>query len=354
MNSSVLPPGMRVRRRPVRGRAGSPARRGYVFSSRCPIFSFLIRSSEKEMSTPVLPPASSIDYSDLGNRLKAYRIGASLQAEDVAEQLGVSRAVVYRMEKGEIVKIETLERLAQLLNTSLASLLGVEVEYYSNALGLFERMRQLEQTSDRILAHFEPISLLLTSDEYLTHLREMLLEASPKPHGKARHGEVEGMLTILAERRRFFEQRRMSIVSLIGMRELERFVLTGLVGRVDLPHHVRVQRVRAARNEVVRIADLMESEPLNVQIGLIDDAMPSSTFQLFSGNQRTVLAVSPFRLGELPNVRNGIATVTASPEAVRLYEDMIGRLWKSAYKGRTGAQRLRRLLERVDALTELS
>jgi hypothetical protein len=33
---------------------------------------------------------------------------------------------------------------------------------------------------------------------------------------------------------------------------------------------------------------------------------------------------------------------------------MIGRLWKSAYKGRTGAQRLRRLLERVDALTELS
>ncbi|MDG4870431.1 hypothetical protein P8631_20760, partial [Guyparkeria sp. 1SP6A2] len=27
--------------------------------------------------------------------------------------------------------------------------------------------------------------------------------------------------------------------------------------------------------------------------------------------------------GELPNVRNGIATVTASPEAVRMHEDMI-------------------------------
>jgi transcriptional regulator with XRE-family HTH domain len=51
-------------------------------------------------------------------------------AEEIAERLGVSRAVVYRMEKGEIVKIETLERMAKLLNTSLASLLGVEVEYY--------------------------------------------------------------------------------------------------------------------------------------------------------------------------------------------------------------------------------
>src|SRR6478609_7561538 len=95
---------------------------------------------------------STIDYVALGNRLRAYRVGASLLAEDVAERLGVSRAVVYRLEKGEIVKIETLERLADLLDTSLASLLGVEVEYYSTALGLFERMRQLEESSDRILA----------------------------------------------------------------------------------------------------------------------------------------------------------------------------------------------------------
>ena len=61
---------------------------------------------------------SALDYTALGDRLKAYRIGASLQAEDIAAQLGVSRAVVYRMEKGEIVKIETLERLAHVLGTS--------------------------------------------------------------------------------------------------------------------------------------------------------------------------------------------------------------------------------------------
>ena len=83
-----------------------------------------------------------------------------------------------------------------------------------------------------------------------------------------------------------------------------------------------------------------------MQIGLVDDAMPSSTFQVFAGPGRTSLEVSPFRLAELSNVSNGIASITASPEAVRLYEDMIARLWKGAYKGKAGAQRVRKLLER--------
>jgi transcriptional regulator with XRE-family HTH domain len=290
---------------------------------------------------------STIDYVALGDRLRAFRIGASLAAEEVAEQLGVSRAVVYRMEKGEIIKIETLERLAALLGTTLASLLGVEVEYYPTVLGLMERMRQLEQMSERILSHFEPVSLLLTSDEYIPYLRLMLQEASPKG-GKAPKGaDIDQLLGILVERKSFFEKRRPHIVSLIGMREIELFVHTGLVGRVDLPEEVRADRVKAARREVVRIAELMESEPFDVQIGLIDDSMPASTFQVFSGAQQTVLAVSPFRFGELPNIRNGIATVTSAPEAVRMYNEMIGRLWKTAYKGKSGAQYLRKMLDRV-------
>lgn len=292
--------------------------------------------------------SSSIDYKALGDRLRAYRIGASLLAEDVAEQLGVSRAVVYRMEKGEIVKIETLERLARLLGTSMASLLGVEVEYYGTVLGLMERMRQLEQSSERIISHFEPISLLLTSDSYLHYLREMLFEAAPRGAAKGpRPADIEEMLRILAERKAFFESRRPHIVSLVGLREIERFVHTGLVGRLDLPEAVRAERIQAARNEVLRMAELMESEPLHVRIGVVDDAMPAATFQVFSGPRHAVVAVSPFRFGELPNVRNGIATVTASPEAVAMYEEMIDRLWKAAYKGKSGAQQLRRLLERM-------
>ncbi|CAN5681639.1 hypothetical protein BH09PSE5_BH09PSE5_12730 [soil metagenome] len=303
---------------------------------------------EAEATTSTTPAfQSNIDYEALGNRLRAFRIGASMLADDVAARLGVSRAVVYRMEKGEIVKIETLERLAELLGSSLASLLGVEVEYYPTVLGLLERMRQLELVSDRILSHFEPVSLLLTSDDYLPYLKLMLQEASPGADKKASAVELDEMLRLMAERKAFFEKRRPHIVSLIGMRELERFAHTGLVGRVDLPENVRVERVQAARREVQRIAELMDSEPFDVQIGLIDDSMPASTFQVFSGPQQAVLAVSPFRFGELPNVRNGIASVTAAAEPVRMYNDMIGKLWQSAYKGKDGAKHLRKMLDRV-------
>lgn len=297
--------------------------------------------------TPAPPLAPAIDYLALGERLRAYRIGASLQAEDVAAQLGVSRVVVYRMERGGIVKIETLARLAQVLGTSLASLLGVEVEYYSTALGLLERMRQVEQTADRIVAHFEPISLLLTSDDYPRYLRQMLVETTSRPQDALRQPEVDQMMDILQERKQFFARRQPHIVSLIGLRELERFVHTGLVGRLDLPAAVRAERVLAARREVENIAALMASEPMNVQIGLVDDTMPASTFQIATSGSRSVLTVSPFRFGELPNVRNGIATFTASGEAVQLYEAMVARLWAGAQKGRAGAERLRKLLARI-------
>lgn len=298
------------------------------------------------MQEPVVSTPSAIDYAALGDRLRAYRMGASMLAEDVAAQLGVSRAAVYRMEKGEIIKIETLERLAPLLGTSVASLLGVEVEYYSTVLGFMERMRQLEQDSERILAHFEPISLLLTSSDYLDYFRTMLLEASPG-HGPT-PAQVEELLRVLRERKESFARRRPHIVSLIGLRDLERFVYTGLVGRLDLPEAVRRERVMAARREVERVAELMDSEPLQVQVGLVDDAMPAATFQVFGGRPRAAVGVSPFRFGELPNVSNGIASVTAAPEAIRLYEEMIARLWKGAYKGREGAARLRQMLARMN------
>jgi transcriptional regulator with XRE-family HTH domain len=298
------------------------------------------------MTTPAF--TSHLDYSAMGDRLRAYRMGAGLQADEVAEQLGVSRAVVYRMEKGEIVKIETLERLAQLLGTSLASLLGVEAEYYASALALFERMRQIEQSTDRILAHFEPISVLLLSENYLNYLALMLEEALPQgADTQVQARQTLQMVEILRARQRNFEQRKPHIVSLMGLRDLERFVQTGLVGRMDVPAAVRRERIQAAHIEVARIAELMEHAPWFAQIGLVDDAMPSATYQVLTGAHHRVLMQSPFRLGELPNVRNGIATVTASPEAVALHEQMTTQLWAHACKGSEGAQRLRAMLQRV-------
>ena len=56
-----------------------------------------------------------IRFEDIGNRLKAFRLGSGLSADEIASRLGISRTALYRFEKGELAKIETLEKLSELL-----------------------------------------------------------------------------------------------------------------------------------------------------------------------------------------------------------------------------------------------
>ena len=42
----------------------------------------------------------------------AFRLGSGLSAEEIARRAGISRTALYRFEKGELVKIETLEKLS--------------------------------------------------------------------------------------------------------------------------------------------------------------------------------------------------------------------------------------------------
>ncbi len=76
-------------------------------------------------------------FDDVGNRLKAFRLGSGLSADAVATQIGISRAALYRYEKGEVAKIETLDRMATLLGVSVPTLLGVGVEDMSSAVAFF-------------------------------------------------------------------------------------------------------------------------------------------------------------------------------------------------------------------------
>ena len=287
-------------------------------------------------------------FQDIGNRLHAYQLGHGLSAAAIAEKLGISRAAVYRIEAGEVVKVETVARLAKLIGTSTASLLGVAVEYYSNAPSYFERMRQLEAESQQVVAHFEPVSWLLTTAAYTGHLRTMLIESLPPALAKNRRAvaETDRLVKVLEHRKSLMQSRRFNIVSLITVSEVERFLQLGLIGRFDLPAREWGRRRAAAHDEIANVARLMREEPIGVQIGLVEDTMPNITFQLFRGESRTVLATSPFRLGEQPNVRVGIATVTAAEEAVTLYENMVADLWKRALKGAAGAALLGKILER--------
>jgi transcriptional regulator with XRE-family HTH domain len=291
----------------------------------------------------------AIDYFQVGQRLRAHRMGLGLSPEQVAAQLDISRAALYNYEKGEgPVKLETLERIAELLKTSLPSILGVGTEYFSSAMAYFERLRQIEAASERVLVYYEPVTFLLTSDEYPKLLRDMLMEGLPEqlPNRKKAQAEIESLLSILSARRATISSGGPSFAGIVGATQVRRLLRTGLIGTYDLPKAERERRRQAARREVERIAVIMENEPVGIQIGIVDDTLPNQTFEICRSRDGTVLvAVSPFRLGELPNVRLGVATVTAAQEAVDLYQKLAEQMWSRAAKGANGAALLRKCLK---------
>src|ERR1700681_4031189 len=108
----------------------------------------------------------ALHYEQIAERLRAYRVGKGLSSEEMAAQLGISRAAIYRLEKGGLIKLEILERISELLGVSLASLLDAGVYYHSIAVSFFERRREIGLPSERVLAHYEPISFILATDAY--------------------------------------------------------------------------------------------------------------------------------------------------------------------------------------------
>lgn len=288
---------------------------------------------------------SGIDYAVIGQRLRAYRITASLKAEDVAKNLQISRAAVYRLEKGKIVKIETLGRLAHLLKTSLPSLLGVDTEYYSSGNGFFERMRQLEEQATDIYSYFDPFSFLMMSSDYLAHLRTMLYESAN--HSDEDINKIKSALTILKERKNHLSQHSPYVHNLIGLQPIERFLHLGLVGNLNIAPDKKMERALFARKEVEHLIHLIEKDDQSFSIAITKDIVPSSTFQIFYYYAMPLsLGLSPFRLGEFPNVTTGIASITSSPEAIMRYKQLFDRLWMSSLKNNAAIDLLRKTLDR--------
>ena len=287
-------------------------------------------------------------FDDIGNRLKAFRLGSGLSAEEIAKRLGISRTALYRFEKGELAKIETLEKLAELLEVSVPTLLGVGVEYIASAVAYFERMRQIEETSEHIIVLAGPISYLLASDAFDRTLEDVLRENVPdKVEGRKRSLEqVDEVVTVLRQRKDSYRRRRPGIVNLIAAAEMEQFLRNGMVGRLDLPEKTRTARRELARAEAVHFANLMAEEPMGVQIGIVPDTLPHASFQIFRQPDRHMLVLSPFRLGEQPNIRVGVAMITSAPEALALHEKMAKDLWQRAIKGAAAVRFMRELIER--------
>jgi transcriptional regulator with XRE-family HTH domain len=285
-------------------------------------------------------------YDEIGNRLKAYRLGSNLSADEIASQLGISRTALYRFEKGELAKIETLERLAELLGVSIPTLLGVGIEYIPSAVSYFERMRQIEETSDQLMVLSGPISLLLASDNFLVTLEEVLTENVTKNVANRERAlsDIPKLMSILRERKETYRKRRPAIVNLMSAREIERFLHHGLIGRSGLPEATLEQRRMRAREEIEHFVRLLENPPIGVQIGIVTDTLPHTGFQIFRQPDRKILVLSPFRLGGEPNIRVGVAMITSAPDALAFHEASIDEMWGRALKGQAAAALVRHLL----------
>jgi transcriptional regulator with XRE-family HTH domain len=286
-------------------------------------------------------------FTEIGQQLRAYRLESGLRAEEIAARLGVSRAALYRYEKGEVIKLDTINRLAELLKISPLSLLGIGVEYYNRPIGYFERMRQIEETADQIMQVHGPICYLTTSDAYDAALSDAFEEAAELAGGErgSMRATSEQVLGILAARKRMYGVRRPSIIAMIALPRLQQFLEGGVASAVTLSDRARRICRQVAATEVENIAAIMESEPMGLQFGLLPTVEPTSSFKVLRARDRATLAINPFRPDTAPNTPSGVAMITGADEAIAAHQRVAEALWREALKGATAAARVRQLIE---------
>ena len=288
----------------------------------------------------------SMRFTEIGQQLRAYRLESGLRAEEIAARLGVSRAALYRYEKGEVIKLDTIKRLAELLKISPLSLLGIGVEYYSRPIGYFERLRQVEETADQVLQLFGPVCYLTTSDAYDSALAQMFDEAADRSDSDRipMRSVAEQVMGILAARKRMYAMRRPGIIAMVSVASVQRMLHVGIGGASVVSDRVRRLCRDVAVTEVENMAALMETEPMGLQFGLLTGADPSSAFKILRARDRVNLAINPFRPDTHPSSQTGVAMITSAEEAITAHQRVAESCWREALKGPAGAARLRQLV----------
>ena len=285
-------------------------------------------------------------FAEIGQQLRAFRMESGLRAEEIAAKLGVSRAALYRYEKGEVIKLDTVKRLAGLLKVSPLSLLGIGVEYYSRSPGYFERMRQIEESADQILQAFGPVCYLTTSETFDAALADSLVESvrHSGPDGAGARTTVDQVLSLLGARKRAYQVRKPGIIAMVSAPAVRSFLEHGLLAGAELPPTLRARNRAVAAAEMERIATLMETEPMGLQFGLIANAEPSSGFTILRGRDRATLAVNPFRADAAPAGHTGVAMVTSADEAIAAHQRVAEAMWRDAARGPAAAAQVREMI----------
>src|SRR4051795_9718957 len=280
----------------------------------------------------------SMRFTEIGQQLRAYRLESGLRAEEIAARLGVSRAALYRYEKGEVIKLDTIRRLAELLKISPLSLLGIGIDYFSRPLAFLERLRQIEEEADQILLFGGGVCFQVASDAYEAALNEAWTEAA-EANGDPLQGrsQAEQALSILSMRRRLYQQRRPSIIAILSEPALRRLLEDGVAAGLATSERARARGRAAAVAEVEHLASLMEAVPIGLQVGLKDGPEPVGGFIVLRGRERAHVVTTPFPPDSGPAVGGGVAMITAADEAVGLHQRVAETAWRDALKGSVAA-----------------
>jgi transcriptional regulator with XRE-family HTH domain len=279
------------------------------------------------------------DLADVGRRLRSLREAAQMPVESAAQAVGASRALIYRYEGGDIVKLDTLERLARLYGTSATSLLGLGHEYITNSVVFFERLEKLEREADHITTVFGPLAYVLSSDDY----EDALVRALARDDGAdaLTGAELARLRRTLRRRKAALRERRPGLVNIIPLAEIRNY----LTGPAGLTANERVAQRRTALKEMQHLGALIAKPPMGVQIGLTLRPLPTAGFQVLRIKDKRLLVQSPFRLGEPVNLRYGVAMISDDEQAVRMHESLIARLWDGALTGSRAIDEIERAMK---------
>lgn len=284
-------------------------------------------------------------FNEIGQQLRAYRMESGLKAEEISARLGVSRAALYRYEKGEVIKLDTVNRLAELLKISPLTLLGIGVEYYAKPVGYAERLRQIEESSDQILQVFGPTCYLITSDQYDSVMAQVF-EEHAESQGADRmsaRAAAEQLMSVMIARKRMYATRKPSIIAILTTASIQKFLAEGIAPAAQVSDRLRTAAREAAEREVELVASLMESEPIGLQLGLMAQGEPNGPFTLLRSRERATLAINPFPCDSPPGIQSGVAMITGAEDAVAAHQRVSENTWREAIKGSAGAARVRAL-----------
>jgi transcriptional regulator with XRE-family HTH domain len=289
-------------------------------------------------------------FDEIGQQLRTYRLESGLKADEIAARLGISRAALYRYEKGEVIKLDTVRRLAEMLQASPLALLGIGVDYLSRITSFLERVRHIEEEADSQLQLGGAFSFALASEGFPQILQSLWLEAANMaPDRAAARSAADQCLTLLAQRRLILEQRRPSIIAMLSEAAMRRLLTDGICAGLPLADRSRAEARAAAVTEAENLANQMEQAPLGVQIGLLPEPEPINQAMIFRSRERGFVVSNPFPADAHPAWAQGIVSVTSADDALSAHQRVAESCWRQARKGMAAAQRLRILIAEVQA-----